>query len=390
MELGWWRKEKVGKPAQGDTQAIEFPNLHDEGAPAPAEGDDEVGIPLLVEDNSDDDDDDAGGGARTGDDDLWGLEDDAPILPVHGGPPAHVDGDAVQGVGGALGGAGNGTNGAVEGAPVGGVHGAGGYGSPIEEWDGDPAGAGGLGDGAAAGAAPRRSNRENRGVPPLRFIEMYLAAAAEEEAKQSPKTAKEALQGPHRAKWQKAMKSEMESLRENGVYTLVDRPKFVKEKWVLRVKTNAAREVEKYKARVVAKGYSQIEGVYYDQTFNPNVRFEIIRQLVAVGASKELELHQMDVTTAFLYAPLEEEVYMEQPGGTIKQGDENKVMLLLKCLYGLKQSPRQWDKYIDAILKGMGFIRLNSDFGIYMKGKGERRQSSSLYMSTTCSLWQNS
>ena len=108
------------------------------------------------------------------------------------------------------------------------------------------------------------------GSPPTRFIEMYLAgivAAAEEEVKQSPSLAREALQGPHGSKWQEAMDAEMESLRVNGVYELVDRParkKVVKSKWVLRVKANERGEVEKYKARVVEKYFSQVEGVDYD------------------------------------------------------------------------------------------------------------------------------
>ena len=71
----------------------------------------------------------------------------------------------------------------------------------------------------------------------------------------------------------------------------------------------------------MAKGYSQVEGIDYDQTFSPTVRFESIRQMVALGASRGMSMHQMDVTTAFLYAPLEEEVYMEQPEGTVKEGD---------------------------------------------------------------------
>ena len=152
----------------------------------------------------------------------------------------------------------------------------------------------------------------------------------------------------------------MDSLKENGVYELVNRPKgkkVVKSKWVLRVKTNEKGEIEKYKGRVVAKGYSQVEGVEYDQTFSPTVRFESIRQMVALGTAKGMHLHQMDVTTAFLYAPLEEEVYMEQPEGTVLPGNENKVMKLLKCLYGLKQSPRQWNIYIDTVLKQLSFVR---------------------------------
>ena len=120
------------------------------------------------------------------------------------------------------------------------------------------------------------NNRERRGVPPLRLIEQYLATVVEEEVKQSPQSVREALQSIHGDKWQEAMDSEMGSLKENGVFELVDRPKgkkVVKSKWVLRVKTNEKGEIEKYKARVVAKGFSQVEGVDYDQTFSPTVRF---------------------------------------------------------------------------------------------------------------------
>ena len=107
------------------------------------------------------------------------------------------------------------------------------------------------------------------------------------------------------------------------------------------MKTNEKEEMEKHKGRVVAKGYSQVEGVDYNQTFSPTLRFESIRQMVALGTAKGMQMHQMDVTNAFLFALLEEEVYMEQPVGTVLPGIETKVMKLLKCLYGLKQSPRQ-------------------------------------------------
>ena len=104
---------------------------------------------------------------------------------------------------------------------------------------------------------PRQSNREHQSSTPFRFIEMYLASAAKEEVKQSPQSVREALKGKHGGKWQAAMDSEMHSLRKNGVFELVDRPKrkkVVKSKWVLRVKMNERGEVEKHKASVVAKG----------------------------------------------------------------------------------------------------------------------------------------
>ena len=82
-----------------------------------------------------------------------------------------------------------------------------------------------------------------------------------------------------------------------------------------------------------------------------------IRQMVALGTSRGMHMHQMDVTTTFLYAPLEEEVFMEQPEGTVEEGNEGKVRRLLKCLYGLKKSPRQWNICIDTVLKQLGFVR---------------------------------
>lgn len=93
------------------------------------------------------------------------------------------------------------------------------------------------------------------------------------------------------------------------MYEIVDRPagkKIVKSKWVLRVKTNEKGKIEKHKARAVAKVFSQVEGVDYYQTFSSIIRFESIRHMVALGTSKAMAMYQIDVTTAFLYAPLEE------------------------------------------------------------------------------------
>ena len=165
------------------------------------------------------------------------------------------------------------------------------------------------------------------------------------------------------------MDAEMNRLKENEVFRLVPRPKckkVIKSKWVFRVKKNVDGSIEKYKGRVVAKGFGQEEGVDYDQTFSPTVRFESIRQLIALGASKGLHMHQMDVTTPFLYAPLVEEVYMEMPKGTCGEGEEGMVMIFLRCLYGLKQAPRGWNQHIDDVLMEMGFHRLESDFGLYI------------------------
>ena len=125
--------------------------------------------------------------------------------------------------------------------------------------------------------------------------------------------------------------------------------KVVKSKWVLRVKTNAEGEVAKYKSRVVEKSYSQVEGVKFDKNFSLTVRFERIRKMVAMGTSKNMEMHQLDVRTTFLYAPLEEEVNMQQPEGTMQLGDEGKMLRLLKCLYELKQAPRPFTTFTSTL-----------------------------------------
>ena len=128
----------------------------------------------------------------------------------------------------------------------------GGDGGPLEGGGGDGGPAeGGGGDGGPTEVQPRQSERHNKGVPPLRYIEQYLAEKAEEESKLSPKTVKEAFNGKAKGKWEKAMASEMQSLKDNGVYEVVDRPKgkkVGKSRWVFRVKTNEKGEVEKHKA----------------------------------------------------------------------------------------------------------------------------------------------
>ena len=176
---------------------------------------------------------------------------------------------------------------------------------------------------------------------PNRFVVAFVANLESEI--RTPTTVEEALNNPQIDQWKAAMEAEMRSLQENQVYRQVPRPKgkkVEKSKWVFRIKLNVDGSVEKYKARIVAKGFNQVEGEDYDHTFSPTVRFESIRQLVAMGASRGLHMHQMDVTTAFLYAPLEEEVYMEAPDGTCELGEADLVWLLLTCLYGLKQAPR--------------------------------------------------
>ena len=107
-------------------------------------------------------------------------------------------------------------------------------------------------------------------------------------------------------------------------------------KWVFKVKTNADGSIERYKARLVAQGYNQKFGADYDETFCPVVRQESFRLLIAKSVQQGLEMHHVDLNTAFLNGTLEEEVYLRQPKGFVKEGEQNLVCKLKKSLYGLK------------------------------------------------------
>ncbi len=183
-----------------------------------------------------------------------------------------------------------------------------------------------------------------------------------------PKMAKDALSSPDKAEWKEAMEKEMESLYANNVWKLVELPKdrkTVGSKWVFKVKADADGIFERYKACLVAQGFSQKFGLDYDETFSPVVRFESVRTIIALAAQHGLQLHQMDVKTAFLNGELKEEVYMEQPGGFVVEGKEHPVCKLNRSIYGLKQSPRCWNIVLDNQLKKMGFVQTPSDPCIY-------------------------
>ena len=187
---------------------------------------------------------------------------------------------------------------------------------------------------------------------------------------EAPSTYREAVTSPKKAKWNTVMKTEMKYLQENQVWDLVELPKgrkTVGSKWVFKVKTGADGSVERYKAQLVAQGYTQKLGNDYDETFCPvvYVRHESIRVLLALCVQYGLKLHQVDVTTAFLNGNLEEEVYMAQPEGFVSEGAQHLVCKIKKSIYGLKQSPRCWNTALDKHLKSIGFAQSNCDPCIY-------------------------
>ena len=193
-----------------------------------------------------------------------------------------------------------------------------------------------------------RPKRSNFGKPPKRYgyedMVAYALQVAEEVDPYEPSTYRDAVTCTESAQWLAAMGNEMESLQKNKTWDLVQQPtgrKIITCKWVFKKKEGMSpTEGIKYKARVVAKGFHQREGVDYNEIFSPVVRHTSIRVLLAMVAHQNLELEQLDVKTAFLHGELEEEIYMTQPDGFQVPGKEDYVCKLKKSLYGLKQSPR--------------------------------------------------
>ncbi len=191
---------------------------------------------------------------------------------------------------------------------------------------------------------------------------------------QEPQSVVKAMNSIEKDKWTEAMKKEMDSIYSNDVWDLV-KPlkdhKVIGSKWVFKRKTNADGSLERYKARLVAQGFSQQLGLDYDETFSPVIRFESLRGLIVIAVQKDLKLHQLDVTAAFLNGVLQEDVYMEQPEGFVVEGKESLVCKLKHSLYGLKQSPRCWNSALDTHLKSIGFVQSSNDPCIYTATEGE-------------------
>ena len=185
-----------------------------------------------------------------------------------------------------------------------------------------------------------------------------------------PQTYKEAITSPEALSWKEAINSEVESILQNHTWELVDIPprsKPIGYKWIFKRKLKADGSVDKYKARLVAKGYRQKEGLDYFDTYSLVSRITSIRTLIAIASLNNMEIHQMDVKTAFLNGELDEEIYMEQPEGFAVQGQENKVCKLVKSLYGLKQAPKQWHEKFDHTMLSHGFKINECDKCLYIK-----------------------
>jgi len=182
----------------------------------------------------------------------------------------------------------------------------------------------------------------------------------------------EATSAPDAKHWDKANKTELDSIKKNNTWTLVDLPKGAKLigcKWIFKKKYHPDGSIEKYKARLVAKGFTNKHNIDYFDTFAPVTRIFSIRVLLALTSIHKLVIHQMDVKIAFLNGELEEEIYMIQPEGCVVPGQKEKVCKLLKSLYGLKQAPKQWHEKLDNVLLCEGFSTNDADKCVYSRSE---------------------
>jgi hypothetical protein len=177
-------------------------------------------------------------------------------------------------------------------------------------------------------------DESSQGLAPRLFAQLHLTHAGE------PTNYAEAKSDPA---WEAAMKQELESVEKNRTWELVDLPashRPISLKWVFKLKMDEKGLVTKHKARLVARGFVQQEGIDYDDAFAPVARMESVRVLLALAAQEGWKVHHMDVKSAFLNGDLKEEVYVRQPPGFAVAGEESKVYRLRKALYGLRQASR--------------------------------------------------
>eukprot|EP00253_Pinus_taeda_P027009 PITA_27009 len=171
------------------------------------------------------------------------------------------------------------------------------------------------------------------------------------------------------------MNEEYESIMKNDIWDVVPRPQdksVVTSKWLYKIKHGADGSAKKYKAHFVARGFSQKEGVDYDEIFALVARYTTIRSIIAPATSQGWNLHQMDVKTAFMHGLIKEEVYVEQLKGFEIHDRESHVCKLKKALYGLKQAPQAWYERIDNYLMKLGFTRSEADSNLYFKVEDDK------------------
>ncbi|KAK8940855.1 hypothetical protein KSP39_PZI009825 [Platanthera zijinensis] len=174
--------------------------------------------------------------------------------------------------------------------------------------------------------------------------------------------------------WEDAMREEMDALKKNETWDLVPKVDGITPvtcKWVFKLKKKADGSIERFKARLVARGFSQQYGEDYEETFSPVAKMTSVRMVIALAACQGWRMWQLDVKNAFLYGEIDKDIFMDQPPGFVSEVHPDYVCKLRKALYGLKQAPRAWYGKIAEYLQFCGYLASNSDSSLFIKKKGE-------------------
>lgn len=247
---------------------------------------------------------------------------------------------------------------------------------------------------------PRLIRTGNAGRPKKQYSAANnISTNADETAYHSEISMKDAMSGEFKAEWMEAMITEVKSILKNDTWIMSDRvdsEKTIGSRIVLRNKYKADGTLERRKARLVAQGFSQQPGVHFNETFAPVARMGSIRMLMAIAAKRKMKVHQFDVTTAYLNGKLNEKIFMEPPKqlpeilenisndkaiankniackaeAMLQDLRENKICLLNKSLYGLKQAGRSWHQKLEKTLKQIGAVPCVSDTCVFRLDQGE-------------------
>nr|GFB06096.1 retrovirus-related Pol polyprotein from transposon TNT 1-94 [Tanacetum cinerariifolium] len=204
---------------------------------------------------------------------------------------------------------------------------------------------------------PSQSVRTRRQLESDGEMYMFVLTVSRTE----PKNIKEAMAD---SAWIESMQEELHQFDQLDVWELVDRPlckNFINMKWLWKNKRDEENTVICNKSRLVANGYAQKEGVDFEESFAPVAQLEAVRLYIAYAAHKSFTVYQMDVKTAFLYGPLKEDVYVNQPDGFVDPYHPDNVYRLKKALYGLKQALRPWYDELSNFLVSKGFSKGSID-----------------------------
>ncbi|KAL6348428.1 hypothetical protein AAG906_005736 [Vitis piasezkii] len=221
----------------------------------------------------------------------------------------------------------------------------------------------------------RRSTREMRST----ISDDYVVYLQEHEfdmgLEDDPISVSQVKQSSNSEKWMEAMKDEMKSMKDNGVWDLVELPKCVKPigcKWIFKTKQDSKGNIVRSKVRLVAKGFTKKEGIDYKETFSPVSSKNSFRIIMALIAHYDLKLHQMDVKTAFLNGNIDETIYMVQLENFESNDSKQLVCKLKRSIYGLKEASRQWYRKFDKVITSFSFKENTVDQCIYLKFIGSK------------------